>query len=112
MNEHHLEFLSLKESCTGSSESTLVKMTHCWESHIMAHIMWIPSGFVKDNSRRWPQCGFYAQKWSSNVTSVIPVARPCKMIDCSSVLSVCWGGITLSCQPASTLLKKLQETKK
>ena len=28
--EHHLEFLSLKGDCTGSSESTLVKMTHCW----------------------------------------------------------------------------------
>ena len=26
--EHHMEFLSLKEGCTGSSESTLVKMPH------------------------------------------------------------------------------------
>ena len=34
--EHHLEFLSLKEGCTGSSESTLVKMPHCWESHVTA----------------------------------------------------------------------------
>ena len=31
--EHHLEFLSLKGGCTGSSESTLVKMPHCW-NHI------------------------------------------------------------------------------
>ena len=29
--EHHLEFLSLKGGCTGSSESTLVKMPHSWE---------------------------------------------------------------------------------
>ena len=29
--EHHLEFLSLKGGCTGSSESTLVKMPHCWK---------------------------------------------------------------------------------
>ena len=29
MNEHHLEFLSLKGGCTGSSESTLVKMSYC-----------------------------------------------------------------------------------
>ena len=36
--EHHLEFLSLKGGCTGSSESTLVKMTHCWESHVVAHM--------------------------------------------------------------------------
>ena len=29
LTEHHLEFLSLKGGCTGSSESTLVKMLHC-----------------------------------------------------------------------------------
>ena len=33
LNEHHLEFLSLKGGCTGSSESTLFKMPHCWKSH-------------------------------------------------------------------------------
>ena len=31
--EHPLEFLSLKGDCTGSSESTLVKMPHFWKSH-------------------------------------------------------------------------------
>ena len=30
LTEHHLEFLSFKGGCTGSSESTLVKMPHCW----------------------------------------------------------------------------------
>ena len=35
LNEHNLEFLSLKGGCTGSSESTLVKMPHCWTSHAM-----------------------------------------------------------------------------
>ena len=30
LTEHHLEFLSLKGGCTGSSESTLVKMPHCY----------------------------------------------------------------------------------
>ena len=29
LTEHQLEFLSLKGGCTGSSESTLVKMPHC-----------------------------------------------------------------------------------
>ena len=28
LTEHYLEFLSLKGGCTGSSESTLVKITH------------------------------------------------------------------------------------
>ena len=31
------EFLSLKGGCTGSSESTLIKMPHCWKSHAAAH---------------------------------------------------------------------------
>ena len=34
---NYLEFLSLKGGCTGSSESTLVKMQYCWKSHVMAH---------------------------------------------------------------------------
>ena len=37
--EHHLEFLSLKGGCTGLFESTLVKMPHCWKSHVMAHLV-------------------------------------------------------------------------
>ena len=36
--EHHLEFLRLKVGCTGSSESTFVKMPHCWKSHVMAQM--------------------------------------------------------------------------
>ena len=36
LTEHHLEFLSFKGGCTGLSESTLVKMPHCWKSHAMA----------------------------------------------------------------------------
>ena len=36
LTEHHLEFLSLKGGCTGASESTLVKMSHCRKSHVMA----------------------------------------------------------------------------
>ena len=38
LTEHHLEFIGLKGGCAGSSESTLVKMTHCWKSHVTAHI--------------------------------------------------------------------------
>ena len=38
LTEHHLEFVSLKGGCTGSSESTLVKMPHCWKTHATAHI--------------------------------------------------------------------------
>ena len=38
LTEHHLEFLSLKGGNTGSSESTLVKMPHCWKSHVAVHL--------------------------------------------------------------------------
>ena len=38
LTEHHLEFLCLKRGCTGSPESTFVKMPHCWKSHVVAHI--------------------------------------------------------------------------
>ena len=37
LTEHYLEFLSLKGGCTGSSDSTLVKMPHCLISQIVAH---------------------------------------------------------------------------
>ena len=39
LTDHHLEFLGLKGGCTGSSESTHVKIPHCWKSHVVAHIM-------------------------------------------------------------------------
>ena len=39
LSEHNLEFLSLKVigGCTDSSESTLVKMPHCWKSRATAY---------------------------------------------------------------------------
>ena len=37
----HLEFLTLKRSCTGSSECTLVKMPHCWKSHVAAQLLFM-----------------------------------------------------------------------
>ena len=33
LTEYHLEFLSLKAGCRGSSKSTHVKMSNCWKSH-------------------------------------------------------------------------------
>ena len=37
LTKHHLEFLSLKGGFTDSPEATLVKMQHCWKSHVAAH---------------------------------------------------------------------------
>ena len=41
LTEHHLEFLSLKGGCSGSSESTLVKTPHCWKSHVAAQLRFL-----------------------------------------------------------------------
>ena len=49
LTEHHLEFLSLIGGCRGSSEYTLVKMPHCWKSHVMAQL------FIKQDGSRIPK---------------------------------------------------------
>ena len=38
MTDHHLEFLSLKGGCRGSSESTHVKIPHSWKSQALAQL--------------------------------------------------------------------------
>ena len=43
LTEQHLQFSSLKGGCTGSSESILVKMQHCWKSHVAAQLSWTSS---------------------------------------------------------------------
>ena len=40
LTEHNFEFLRLKGGCRGPSESTHVKIPHCWKSHALAHIEW------------------------------------------------------------------------
>ena len=46
LTEHHLEFLSLTGGFTGSSESTLIKMPHCWKSHVLAQIIFLSMKIV------------------------------------------------------------------
>ena len=50
LTEHLLEVLSLKGGCTCSSESTLVKMPHCWKSHVMAHFKKLKRVAMKNGS--------------------------------------------------------------
>ena len=44
LTEHHLEFQSLKGGCRGLSESTHVKMPHCWKSHATAQLYFVWRG--------------------------------------------------------------------
>ena len=46
LTEQHLEFLSLKRGSTGSFESTLVKMPHCWKPHVTAQLCAFMLSFV------------------------------------------------------------------
>ena len=59
LTEHHLEFLSLKGGSTGLSESTLVKMPHCWKSHVMAQL---------PQSLCWPVMRQQTSQFSKNMT--------------------------------------------
>ena len=47
LTERHLEFLSLNGGCTGSSESTLVKIPHCWKSRVTANMF--------NHELEWPE---------------------------------------------------------
>ena len=49
LTEKHIELLSLKGGFTGSSESTLAKMPHCWKSHVAARLYRIKKKFLKAN---------------------------------------------------------------
>ena len=62
LTEHHLEFPSLKGGCIDSSESTLVKMPHCWKSHVAAQLC------------AFQQCGIL-----TSVDSGEPVQPPAKL---------------------------------
>ena len=58
LTEHHLEFLSLKEGCRGWSESTHVKIPHCWKSHALAQFIIVTqsSGLIKYTMDKYIGC--------------------------------------------------------
>ena len=54
LTKHHLGFLSLKVGYTASLESTHVKMSHCWKSHVRAHFLFISANsYPEDRIRYW-----------------------------------------------------------
>ena len=66
--ELNLVFLSLTGGCTGSSESTLVKMTHCWESHVTVQIF-LNTGPRRQSVTCWLQMRVWLQILVSRVWS-------------------------------------------
>ena len=51
--EHNLEFLSLEGGCTGSPDSTLVKIPHCWKSHVTAQFYCVACEACRHIGIRW-----------------------------------------------------------
>ena len=65
LTRQHLEFLSLKGGCTGTSESIRVKMLHCWKSHAVAHFL-IMHSFLEashNNATEYLHCPSPARKF-------------------------------------------------
>ena len=83
LTEQNLEFLSLKGGCLGSSVSTLVKMSHCWKSHIAAHIV---------NTKTL---------WILNVCIIIPLVGPLSITN-----------VYLKCHLPASLIESLAATHK
>ena len=68
LTEHH-SVPKLKRRCTGLSESTFVKMPHCWKSHVTAQILYFCKiNFILQTVKIW-------MKWAStreNLSSRFP----------------------------------------
>ena len=69
--EHHFQLLSLKGGCTELSESTLVKMPHCWKSHVTAQMLSVLSVYFgmlycKQYGHR-PDCSHMGERSGSEV---------------------------------------------
>ena len=104
LTEHDLEFLSLKGDCTGSSESTLVKMPHCWKSHAVAQMFFfftfqtppnlITFDWALERALFWYNCDtlyFPASNWSV-YGHVMPLPT-----DWSDILSADWLNWQMTC---------------
>ena len=74
LTEHRLEFVSLKGGCTGSSESTLVKMRHCVAAQFM--IYWLRTdaydsylGEKRKNSDKYHESSFSCMQCAVSCSS-------------------------------------------
>ena len=73
LNEHQLKFLSLTGGCTGSFEFTLVKMPHCWKSHVMAQMTLVTACVARQIYTQTRSIMHKGDKSSKGVTRVLLV---------------------------------------
>ena len=83
LTEDYLEFLSSKGGCTGSSESTHVKMPHCWKSHVTAQIIKFPlllkfHSLVSQNAVCSPKL-WHAEYFNALLSFSIVIEISCKI---------------------------------
>ena len=90
LTEHNLEFLSLKGGCTGSSESTLVKMSNCWKSYAAAPFI------VFSDLRYWYDYGVMFPELLSAFIALEPCKREngCLQV---KVIHICITNLQQSC---------------
>ena len=73
LTEDHLEFLSLKEGCTGSSECTLVKIPHCWKSHVTPQLL----NFMYARSEGLSEPSLLADRVSTEILCALVYSKTC-----------------------------------
>ena len=96
--KQHIEFLSLKGGCTGSSESIYIKMPNCWKSHATAHIYnsWGPCICEDILVRMFFLC-FIFQAYAAEFRQLAPII--------SKFISFLHQFVTYSSQRATNILK-------
>ena len=73
LTEHHFEFLGLTGGCTGLSESTLVKMPHCWKSHVTAPLWFCENMYIDDmdGEKEFPLTQYSLAKLSRVIFNIL-----------------------------------------
>ena len=56
LTDHNLEFLSLIGGCVGLSESKLVKLPHCWKSHVTANMFVNSIAYFENSQNFYSSC--------------------------------------------------------
>ena len=79
LTEHRLEFVSLKGGCTGSSESTLVKMPHCVAAQFMIYWLRAAGWYIHISKKRKKSDKYHKSSFSCMQCAV----------SCSSSLKFC-----------------------
>ena len=73
LTKHHLVFLSLKGGCTGSSESTLVKMPNCRKSQVAFQLWYSAKKHINAWYFIWIIC--FTQKIKKDITKFVVCSR-------------------------------------